>query len=90
MARFCFYPLQVGPLFATFAFGPSILKAFGIGEGNLSNLGSVIGRCNDSTKGAAGPVVRNAHAVETWVFRKINSAPAKALALIHRSAVGPD
>lgn len=42
MARFWFYPLQVGPLFATFTFGPSTLKAFGMGEGHLSNLGSVI------------------------------------------------
>ncbi|GAA5189770.1 hypothetical protein GCM10023346_05230 [Arthrobacter gyeryongensis] len=42
MARFRFYPFQVGPLFAIFTFGPSILKAFGISEGNLSNLDSVI------------------------------------------------
>lgn len=41
---FCssFYALQVGPLFAIFTFGPTILSAFGMGEGNLSNLGSVI------------------------------------------------
>lgn len=41
---FCssFYALQVGPLFAIFTFGPTILSAFGMGEGNLFNLGSVI------------------------------------------------
>ncbi|WP_258006436.1 MFS transporter [Arthrobacter sp. AFG20] len=37
-----FYALQVGPLLAIFTFGPTILSAFGMGEGNLSNLGSVI------------------------------------------------
>ncbi|GAA3678430.1 MFS transporter [Arthrobacter ginkgonis] len=41
---FCsgFYTLQVGPLFAIFTFGPTILSAFGLGEGNASNLGSVV------------------------------------------------
>ncbi|MFF2345839.1 MFS transporter [Pseudarthrobacter sp. NPDC058119] len=41
---FCssFYALQVGPLFAIFTFGPTILGSFGMGEGNLANLGSVI------------------------------------------------
>jgi putative MFS transporter len=41
---FCssFYALQVGRLFAIFTFGPTILSAFGMGEGNVSNLGSVI------------------------------------------------
>jgi putative MFS transporter len=41
---FCssFYALQVGPLFAIFTFGPAILSSFGMGEGNMANLGSVI------------------------------------------------
>lgn len=41
---FCsaFYVLQVAPLFAIFTFGPVILESFGLGEGNLANLGSVI------------------------------------------------
>lgn len=41
---FCsaFYILQVTPLFAIFTFGPVILSSFGLGEGNLANLGSVI------------------------------------------------
>lgn len=41
---FCggFYTLQVGPLFAIFTFGPTILSAFGLGEGNAPNLGSVV------------------------------------------------
>lgn len=40
---FCagFYFFQVGPLFAIFTFGPTILSAFGLGEGNASNLGSM-------------------------------------------------
>jgi putative MFS transporter len=40
---FCsgFYTLQVGPLFAIFTFGPTILSAFGLGAGNASNIGSV-------------------------------------------------
>lgn len=40
---FCsaFYALQVGPLFAIYTFGPTILASFGMSEGNLSNLGSV-------------------------------------------------
>ncbi len=41
---FCsaFYILQVTPLFAIFTFGPVILSSFGLGEGNMANLGSVI------------------------------------------------
>ncbi|WP_178993458.1 MFS transporter [Paenarthrobacter nitroguajacolicus] len=41
---FCsaFYILQVTPLFAIFTFGPVILSSFGLGQGNLANLGSVI------------------------------------------------
>lgn len=41
---FCgaFYALQVGPLFAIYTFGPTILKAFGLGDGNLANLGSML------------------------------------------------
>ncbi|WP_369045441.1 MFS transporter [Sinomonas sp. P10A9] len=37
---FCagFYVLQVGPLFAIYTFGPSILAAFRLGQGNASNL----------------------------------------------------
>lgn len=41
---FCssFYVLQVAPLFAIYTFGPVILASFGLGEGNLANLGAVI------------------------------------------------
>ena len=41
---FCsaFYVLQVAPLFALYTFGPVILSSFGLGEGNLANLGSVL------------------------------------------------
>ncbi|MFD1212990.1 MFS transporter [Arthrobacter sp. GCM10027362] len=41
---FCsaFYVLQVAPLFAIYTFGPVILASFGLGEGNLANLGSVL------------------------------------------------
>jgi putative MFS transporter len=41
---FCsaFYVLQVTPLFAIYTFGPVILSSFGLGEGNLANIGSVI------------------------------------------------
>lgn len=41
---FCsaFYVLQVAPLFALYTFGPVILGSFGLAEGNLANLGSVI------------------------------------------------
>ncbi|MFK0009458.1 MFS transporter [Paenarthrobacter sp. NPDC090520] len=41
---FCsgFYTLQVGPLFAIYTFGPTILASFGLGHGNASNLGSVV------------------------------------------------
>jgi putative MFS transporter len=40
---FCagFYAFQVGPLFAIYTFGPTILAAFGLAQGNASNLGSV-------------------------------------------------
>ncbi|WP_125610033.1 MFS transporter [Specibacter cremeus] len=41
---FCssFYALQVGPLFAIYTFGPTILSSFGLGGGNLANIGSVV------------------------------------------------
>lgn len=41
---FCssFYILQVAPLFAIYTFGPVILASFGLGDGNLANLGSVL------------------------------------------------
>lgn len=41
---FCsaFYVLQVTPLFAIYTFGPVILASFGMGEGNMANLGAVI------------------------------------------------
>lgn len=41
---FCssFYILQVAPLFAILTFGPIILASFGLGEGNIANLGSVL------------------------------------------------
>ncbi|MDQ4491583.1 MFS transporter [Sinomonas sp. ASV486] len=40
---FCagFYAFQVGPLFAIYTFGPTILSSFGLAQGNVSNLGSV-------------------------------------------------
>jgi putative MFS transporter len=40
---FCggFYACQVGPLFAIYTFGPTMLSAFGLGDGNASNMGSV-------------------------------------------------
>ena len=40
---FCsgFYALQVGPLFAIYTFGPTLLSALGIGQGNHATLGSV-------------------------------------------------
>ena len=36
-----FYAFPVGPLFAIYTFGPTILSAFGVGSGGHSNLGSV-------------------------------------------------
>lgn len=41
---FCstFYILHAAPLFALYTFGPVILESFGLDEGNLANLGSVI------------------------------------------------
>ena len=41
---FCagFYAFQVGPLFAIYTFGPTILSAFGLAQGNASNLGSMV------------------------------------------------
>ena len=41
---FCsgFYALQVGPLFAMYTFGPTLLTALGIGQGSHSTLGSVV------------------------------------------------
>ncbi|MCD9878656.1 MFS transporter [Streptomyces guryensis] len=39
---FCglFYMCQITPMFALYTFGPTILGSFGLGEGNVSNLGS--------------------------------------------------
>lgn len=41
---FCsgFYALQVGPLFAIYTFGPTILSALGLSQGSHSTLGSVV------------------------------------------------
>ncbi|MFJ2620516.1 MFS transporter [Glutamicibacter sp. NPDC087344] len=41
---FCsvFYILHAAPLFALYTFGPVILESFGLNEGNLANLGSVV------------------------------------------------
>ena len=41
---FCsgFYALQVGPLFAIYTFGPTILTALGVGQGSHSSLGSLV------------------------------------------------
>lgn len=41
---FCsgFYALQVGPLFAIYTFGPTLLSALGISQGSHSTLGSVV------------------------------------------------
>lgn len=41
---FCsgFYALQVGPLFAIYTFGPTVLSALGIGQGRHATLGSLV------------------------------------------------
>lgn len=41
---FCglFYMCQITPMFALYTFGPTILGSFGLGEGNVSNLGSAL------------------------------------------------
>jgi len=41
---FCsgFYTLQVGPLFAIYTFGPTIVTALGVEQANHSNLGSLL------------------------------------------------
>ncbi|MFF4506716.1 MFS transporter [Streptomyces sp. NPDC001401] len=41
---FCglFYMCQITPMFALYTFGPTILGSFGLGEGNISNLGSAL------------------------------------------------
>ncbi|POX43189.1 MFS transporter [Streptomyces sp. Ru73] len=41
---FCglFYMCQITPMFALYTFGPTILRSFGLGEGNAGNLGSAL------------------------------------------------
>lgn len=36
------YTVQILPMYAIFTFGPQILKAFGLGEGNMAILGDVV------------------------------------------------